>query len=61
MNRYTVEIKSGGGADPYYIELCAIDEAMVSRYMNDPQMMSYNGGAATWRVVFVFPWFGPEG
>jgi len=60
VNRYTVEINPGTGDDPYYIELCALDEAMIGRYMSDAQMQSYTGVSARWRVVFVFPWFPPE-
>lgn len=60
MNRYTVEINPGTGADSYFIELCATDENMVARYMNDPQMRAYNGETAKWRIVYTFLWFPEE-
>jgi hypothetical protein len=60
MNRYTIEINPGTGDEPYYLELCAIDEAMVGRYMDDAAMRAYTGASARWRSVFVFPWFPTE-
>jgi hypothetical protein len=57
MNRYTVEVTPGDGSDHYFLEFCAVDDAMLGRFVNDPKLLEYVGTGTTMQIVYVLPWF----
>ena len=57
MNRYTIQVKPGDGSEPYFLEMCAVDQDMIHRFMSDAAMQQYVGAGATLNIVYILPWF----
>jgi hypothetical protein len=57
MNRYTVQVTPGDGSAKYFLEFCAVDEAMLNRFAADAKLIEYIGAGSTMQIVYVLPWF----